>query len=64
MEFELKKKINSRGYIIYKKHYSPRTVQKYRKELKVKPFVNKKVTYAEPNIYPVYLENNEKLCML
>ena len=59
----LQRKINSRGYIIYKKHYSLRSLQRYRKDLKVKPFVNKKVTFSVPNIYPVFLENNDKLCV-
>jgi len=52
--------ITSRGYSIIKDNYSAEELQSLKKELTVKPFVNKDFG-APPNSFPVYGESKKKL---
>ena len=52
--------IGNRGYTIYKENLSRSQLNDLRKELMVKPFVNKQFC-QEPQPFPVYLESKKKI---
>ena len=52
--------ITNRGYALIKDNYTNSDLNKIRKELTVKPFVNKNFS-QEANPFPVYLESKKKL---
>ena len=52
--------ISNKGYALIKDNYSSSELNKIRKELTVKPFVNKNFS-QEANPFPVYLESKKKL---
>ena len=52
--------LTKRGYAVVKEHFDFKTLQKCRKDLNVKPFVNSYYG-AEAKPYPIYLESKKKL---
>ena len=52
--------VSDRGYALIKENYSNAELNSLRKELTVKPFVNKNFS-QEANPFPVYLESKKKL---
>ena len=52
--------LTKRGYAVVKEHFDFKTLQKCRKDLNVKPFVNSDYG-AEAKPYPIYLESKKKL---
>lgn len=54
--------LSNRGYSIIKDEYSSAEINKIRKELTVKPFVNKNYS-GNNNPFPIYCESNRKIYM-
>ena len=54
--------LSNRGYSIIKDEYSTSEINKIRKELTVKPFVNKNYS-GNNNPFPIYCESNRKIYM-
>ena len=52
--------LTKRGYAIVKKHFNFKEIEKYKKDLSVKPFVNNNYG-VEATSYPIFLESSKKL---
>ena len=52
--------LSRRGYVIRKEKYSPRLIQKIRKDLTVKPYAPQMFNQNTPS-FPIYLESVKKL---
>ena len=52
--------LSRRGYVIRKEKYSPRVINKIRKDLTVKPYVPPHFNQNVPS-FPVFLESMKKL---
>lgn len=60
MDKKKKSVLSRRGYVIRKEKYSPRLIQKIRKDLTVKPYAPQMFNQNTPS-FPIYLESVKKL---